>query len=82
MDPALTKRFCECDSWLVHTTDFKNGSGPCLHGTHNEIGTTKHNWSAQCQYNVTGWVSIPRGGAPTPSLGIDCETDPESGSSD
>ena len=37
-----------------HTKDFKNGSGPCLHGTHDEVGTTKHNWSARCQYNVTG----------------------------
>ena len=27
-----------------------NGSGPCLHGTQDEVGTTKHNWSAQCQY--------------------------------
>ena len=52
---------------------FKNGSGLFLHGTHDEGGTTKHNffffffllkqlhiqdWSARCQYNVTGWVSI------------------------
>ena len=22
------------------------------------VGTTKHNWSAWCQYNVTGWVSM------------------------
>ena len=29
-----------------HTKDFKNG--PCLHGTHNGVGTTKHNWSAWC----------------------------------
>ena len=29
-----------------HTKDFINGSGPSLHGTHNEGGTTKHNWSA------------------------------------
>ena len=41
-----------------HTKDVKNGSGPCLHGTHDEEGTTKHNWSARCQYNVTGWVSM------------------------
>ena len=41
-----------------HTIDIKNGSGPCLHGTHDEGGTTKHNWSARCQYNVTGWVSM------------------------
>ena len=40
-----------------HTKDFKNGS-PCLHGNDDEVGTTKHNWSAWCQYNVTGWVSI------------------------
>ena len=38
--------------------DFKNGSGPCLHGTNDEMETTKHNWSARCQYNVTGWVSM------------------------
>ena len=24
----------------------------------DEVGTTKHNWSAWCQYNVTGWVSM------------------------
>ena len=41
-----------------HTKDFKNGSGPSLHGTHVEAGTTKHNWSAQCQYNVTEWVDM------------------------
>ena len=33
----------------------KNGSGPFLHGIHDEVGTTKHNWFARCQYNVTGW---------------------------
>ena len=38
-----------------HTKDIKNGSGPCLHGTQDEVGTTKHKWSARCQYNVTGW---------------------------
>ena len=41
-----------------HTKDFKNGSAPCLHGTYNEVVTTKHNWLARCQYNVTGWVSM------------------------
>ena len=41
-----------------HTKDVKNGSGPCLHGTQDEVGTMKHNWSARCQYNVTGWVSM------------------------
>ena len=41
-----------------HTKDFKNGSGPCLHGTYDEVGTMKHNWSAQRQYNVKGWVSM------------------------
>ena len=41
-----------------HTKDFKNGSGPSLHGTYDEMGTTKHNWSARCQYNVTGLVSM------------------------
>ena len=39
-----------------HTKDVKNGTGPCLHGTQDEVGTTKHNWSARCQYNVTAWV--------------------------
>ena len=24
----------------------RHGSVPCLHGTHDEVGTTKHNWSA------------------------------------
>ena len=32
--------------------------GPCLHGTQHEVGTTKRNWSALCQYNVTGCVSM------------------------
>ena len=41
-----------------HTKDFKNGSGPCLHGTYDELGTMKHNWSARCQYYKTWWVSM------------------------
>ena len=41
-----------------HTKEVKCGSGPCLHGTQDEVGTIEHNWSAQCQYNVTGWVSM------------------------
>ena len=41
-----------------HTMDVKNESGPCLHGTQDEVGTTKHNWSARCQYNVTGFVCL------------------------
>ena len=42
----------------VITKTLKHGSGPCLHGTYDEVGTTKHNWAARCQYNVTGWVSM------------------------
>ena len=41
-----------------HTKDSKRGSGPCLHGTQDHVGTTKHDWSAWCQYNVTGWVNM------------------------
>ena len=41
-----------------HTKDVNNGSGPCLHGTQDKEGTTKQNWSARCQYNVTGWVRM------------------------
>ena len=41
-----------------HTKDGKNGSGPCLHGSQDEVGTTKHNWSTRCQCNVTGWGSM------------------------
>ena len=41
-----------------HTKYFENGSGLCLHGTQDEVGTKKHNWSAWCQYNVTGWGSM------------------------
>ena len=26
-----------------HSKDVKNGSGPCLHGTQDEVGTRKHN---------------------------------------
>ena len=61
-DPALTKRICGFDSRLllgpVIPKTFKNGSGLFLHGTRDEGGTAKHNWSAWCQYNVTGWVSM------------------------
>ena len=61
-DPALTKWFHGYDSWLMlgpsHTKDFKIGSGSCLYCTQYEVGTTKHNWSVTCQYNVTGWVSM------------------------
>ena len=32
---------------LSHTKYLKNGSGSCLHGTQDEVGTTKHNWSAR-----------------------------------
>ena len=54
-DLAATKRICGFDSWLV--------LGPvipktCLHGTYDEVETMKHKWLAQCQYNVTGWVSM------------------------
>ena len=41
-----------------HIKDVNNGSDPCLHGAQDEVGTTKHNWLAWCQYNVTGWVSM------------------------
>ena len=50
-DPALTKRICGFDSRLllgpVIPKTFKNGSGLFLHGTHDEGGTTTHNWSAR-----------------------------------
>ena len=42
----------------TYNRDFENGSGACLHGTQDEVGTMKHNWSARCQYNVTGGVSM------------------------
>ena len=45
---ALTKWFYGFNS------HFENGSGLCLHGSQDEVGTTKHDWSARCQYNVTG----------------------------
>ena len=47
-----------CSLDFSNIEGFKNGSGPCLHGTCDEVGTTKQNWSAMCQYNVTGWVSL------------------------
>ena len=62
MDPALTKWFYRFNFPVAagssHTKDVKNGSGPCLHGTHDEVGTMKCNSLASCQYNVTGWVSM------------------------
>ena len=58
----MTKRNCGSDSQLalgpVISKTLKNGSGLLLHDAHNEGGTTKHNWLAWCQYNVTGWVSM------------------------
>ena len=41
-----------------HTKDSKNGRGCCLLGIQHEVRTTKHNWSVQCQYNVTGWDTM------------------------
>ena len=29
------------DAGSTHTKDVKNGNGPCLHGTLDEVGTTK-----------------------------------------
>ena len=40
------------------TKQLKNESGPCLHGTQDEVETTQHNFSARCQYDMTGWVSM------------------------
>ena len=49
---VLSKRICGFDSRLllgpVIPKTFKNGSGLFLHGTHDEGGTTKHNWLARC----------------------------------
>ena len=45
-DPAMTKRICGFDSRLllgpVIPKTLKIGSGPCLHGIHDEMRTTKH----------------------------------------
>ena len=61
-NPALTKWFYGFNSRLVlgpgHTKDVKNGSGSCFHGTYDEVGTTNHNWSDPCQYNMTGWRGV------------------------
>ena len=60
-DPALTKRICGSDSQLLLgpvIPNTLNMAGLCLHGTHDEVWTTKLIWSAQCQYNVTGLVSM------------------------
>ena len=38
-----------------HTNTLKMGMvSTCM----DEVGTTNHNWSAWCQYNVTGSVSM------------------------
>ena len=47
-NPALIKWLYGFDSQLVlgpviPINDFKNGCGPCLHGSQDEVGTTKHN---------------------------------------
>ena len=44
--------------WVQVIPKTKEGSGPCLHGTQHEVGTTKHDWSARCQCNMTGWGSM------------------------
>ena len=58
---VVVKVICDAQKFIKncgsHTKDVKNGSGPCLHGTQDELGTMKHNWLARCQY-VTGWVSM------------------------
>ena len=41
-----------------------------------------HHRIFECIHSLSSVVPRGGGGAPTPSLGIDCETDPESGSSD
>ena len=33
-------------AWSRNAKDIKYGSGSCLHGIQEEVGTTKHNWSA------------------------------------
>ena len=59
---ALTKRFHGLDSWLVlgpsHNKYFKSGSGSCLHAPQHKYEPCKHNWFAQCQYNVPGLSSM------------------------
>ena len=48
--PSFTTYHDRGDLWVrfpvgagsSHTKNFKNGSGPCLHGTHDKVGTTKH----------------------------------------
>ena len=60
----MTKWFYGFNSQLVQgpvipkTLSLKLVVGPCLHGTQDEVGTIKHNWSAWCQYNATGWVRM------------------------
>ena len=50
LDLYLVEKFCII--YLANLFYF------CLHGTQVEVETTERNWSAQCQYNVTGWVSM------------------------
>ena len=54
----LTKWFNGFDSLSVLGPVIPETGGPCLHGTQVEVGTTKYNWLARNQYNVTGWVSM------------------------
>ena len=44
------KKQCDNEGHLYQNGDIRNST---LHQK-----TTKHNWSAWCQYNVTGWVSM------------------------
>ena len=63
-DPALTKWFYGFNSRLllgpVIPKTLKMGVVPaCMVLTMKyEVGTTRHNWSARCQYNVTEWVTM------------------------
>ena len=48
------------DLTLVPFLNFfvKNAIGPSWRCTEDEVVTTKQNWLARCQYNVTGWVNM------------------------
>ena len=44
-----------CGYWLPPSVEVEDElDRQELTPTHDEVGTTKHNWSARCQYNMTG----------------------------
>ena len=63
MSSNVLKEWIAVQHWrhlyeICYSKDVTNDSGSCLHDIQDEVQTIKHNWLAQCQFNVTGWVTM------------------------